>query len=118
MTYTIDRIEEMANAFGLDYEKFKEIVTTSRNDRELNEHDRFNALLKTVDVDMAKQYFKEKDGVELSNLKLKAKVNKELRDFILGSDEDDSQDRVKIYEYKPIVNVSMVAEDSIPYGKK
>ena len=115
---TIDRIEEMANAFGLDYEKFKEIVTTSRNDRELNEHDRFNALLKTVDVDMAKQYFKEKDGVELSNLKLKAKVNKELRDFILGSDEDDSQDRVKIYEYKPIVNVSMVAEDSIPYGKK
>lgn len=81
---TIDRIEYMSNAFGLDFEEFKNIVITSSNETELNEHDRFNTLLKTVDMDKANKYFLNKDGVDLKGLKLKSKVNRELKKFILG----------------------------------
>ena len=85
---TMDRIQEMADAFGLDFEEFKKIVTTSRNEKELNEHDRFNTLLKTTDVDKAKKYFLTKDGVDLKGIKLKSQVNKELKEFILGKAEE------------------------------
>lgn len=85
---TTDRIEEMAISFGLDFDEFKKIVTTSSNETELNEHDRFNALLKTVDMGKANKYFLDKDGVDLKGLKLKSQVNKELKEFILGKKED------------------------------
>ena len=84
---TIDRIEYMSNAFGLDFDEFKNIVTTSSNETELNEHDRFNTLLKTVDMNKANKYFLNKDGVDLKGLKLKSKVNRELKEFILGKKE-------------------------------
>lgn len=83
-----DEIQKMAEAFGLDYEEFKIIVTTSHNEGELNEHDRFNTLLKKVDLNKASQYFMDRDGVELKGLKLKSQVNKELKEFILGKTDN------------------------------
>lgn len=83
-----ERIRKMANVFGLDSAAFEKIVTTSTNEKELNEHDRFNALLKTVDNEKANKFFLERDGVDLKGLKLKSQVNKELKEFILGKSED------------------------------
>ena len=85
---TSNKIQEMADAFGLDFDEFKNIVTTSKNEMELNEHDRFNTLLKTVDTDKANKYFLDKEGVDLQGLKLKSRVNRELKEFILGKKED------------------------------
>lgn len=52
----------MADVFGLDFDEFKNIVTTSKNEMELNEYDRFNTLLKNVDTDKANKYFLDKKG--------------------------------------------------------
>ena len=79
-----DRITEMATAFGLDLDEFKTIVETSSNEKELNEHNRFNILLSKADSSKAHDYFKSKYNVELTGLKLKAQINKELKEFILG----------------------------------
>ena len=78
---TSDKIQEMADAFGLNFDEFKNIVTTS-------EHDRFNTLLKTVDTDKANKYFLDKEGVDLQGLKLKSRTNRELKEFILGKKEE------------------------------
>lgn len=85
---TSDKIQEMANAFGLNFDEFKNIVTTSKNEMELNEHDRFNTLLKTVDTNKANKYFLDKEGVDLQGLKLKSRINRELKEFILGKKVD------------------------------
>ena len=85
---TSDKIQEMADAFGLHFDEFKNIVTTSKNEMELNEHDRFNTLLKTVDTDKANKYFLDKEGVDLQGLKLKSRTNRELKEFILGKKEE------------------------------
>ena len=85
---TSDKIQEMADAFGLDFDEFKNIVTTSKNEMELNEHDRFNTLLKTVDTNKANKYFLDKEGVDLQGLKLKSRINRELKEFILGKKVD------------------------------
>ena len=85
---TSDKIQEMANAFGLNFDEFKNIVTTSKNEMELNEHDRFNTLLKTVDTTKANKYFLDKEGVDLQGLKLKSRINRELKEFILGKKVD------------------------------
>ena len=85
---TSDKIQEMANAFGLNFDEFKNIVTTSKNEMELNEHDRFNTLLKTVDTNKANKYFLDKEGVDLQGLKLKSRTNRELKEFILGKKEE------------------------------
>lgn len=85
---TSDKIQEMANAFGLNFDEFKNIVTTSKNEMELNEHDRFNTLLKTVDTNKANKYFLDKEGVDLQGLKLKSRTNRELKEFILGKNVD------------------------------
>lgn len=85
---TSDKIQEMADAFGLNFDEFKNIVTTSKNEMELNEHDRFNTLLKTVDTDKANKYFLDKEGVDLQGLKLKSRTNRELKEFILGKKEE------------------------------
>lgn len=85
---TSDKIQEMADAFGLNFDEFKNIVTTSKNEMELNEHDRFNTLLKTVDTNKANKYFLDKEGVDLQGLKLKSRTNRELKEFILGKNVD------------------------------
>ncbi len=85
---TSDKIQEMADAFGLNFDEFKNIVTTSKNEMEWNEHDRFNTLLKTVDTDKANKYFLDKEGVDLQGLKLKSRTNRELKEFILGKKEE------------------------------
>lgn len=85
---TSDKIQEMADAFGLNFDEFKNIVTTSKNEMELNEHDRFNTILKTVDTNKANKYFLDKEGVDLQGLKLKSRTNRELKEFILGKKEE------------------------------
>lgn len=45
---TSDKIQEMADTFGLNFDEFKNIATTFKNEMELNEHNRFNTLLKTL----------------------------------------------------------------------
>lgn len=82
------KIQKMADAFGLNFDEFKNIVTTSKNEMELNEHDRFNTLLKTVDTNKANKYFLDKEGVDLQGLKLKSRTNRELKEFILGKKEE------------------------------
>lgn len=52
----------MEDAFGLDFDEFKDIVTISKNEIKLNEYDRFNTLLKNVDTDKANKYFLDKEG--------------------------------------------------------
>lgn len=85
---TSDKIQEMADAFGLNFDEFKNIVTTSKNEMELNEHDRFNTLLKTVDTNKANKYFLDKEGVDLQGFKLESRTNRELKEFILGKKVD------------------------------
>jgi type I restriction enzyme R subunit len=83
-----DKIKMEADLFGLDVKLFEEIVKTTQSERDLNEHNRFNELLKTADKDKVSKYFLDKEGVEVKGLQLNAKLNKELKEFILGKQED------------------------------
>lgn len=81
-----NNIHEFAELFGLDEDMLRELVET--DPATLNRYgvDRFPLLLEKVrdtrDMDKVKAYFEEKEGAELSTLRLNAKLNKALRDFV------------------------------------
>ena len=80
-------IFEKANLFGLDKVLLKEIYLTSKNERDLNEHQRFERLKNGADYVKVISYFTEKDNKQYNMFTAKIKLDKELKDFILGNRE-------------------------------
>ena len=75
-------ISDEAELFGLDKQLLKEIYITSNNERELNEHKRFEKLKSGADLEKVIAYFTEKDNKSCSSFSARIKLDAELKDFI------------------------------------
>lgn len=77
-----NKISDKANLFGLDKMLLRELYMTCQNERDLNEHNRFEKLLNGADKDRILDYFKKRDGVQ-NGFQARAKLDTEMKDFIL-----------------------------------
>lgn len=78
-----EQIEEIVSALGVDSQKLLDIMSSSVNEANLNDFDRFGALVDTLDTDKAKDFFAAVYHEQLSTLKVRIKARKLLKEFIL-----------------------------------
>ncbi len=81
------RDQKFADAFGIDVEQLQAFFSAAVNEVNLNEFDRFETLVKTVDRTKASTYFAQK-GETVAHPKLLARIRKELRTYILSGGFD------------------------------
>ena len=81
-------ISDKADLFGLDKQLLKEIYLTSKNERELNEHNRFERLKNGADMSKVVSYFTNKEKKQCSSFAAKVKLDTELKEFIFGKNSD------------------------------
>ncbi len=84
-----DQIHKISESFGLDEEKLRTLIYARPTAKNINEHNRFNNLLDTVDNEKAMTYFENNDGVAISPLRLRAKIRGFIKDFILGDRKNE-----------------------------
>lgn len=83
-----DQIKKLAEAFGIDESKLRNIMVSSTNESNLNEFGRYEELLKTVDLEKAKKTLEKLNGKELKIYEINLKVDEILRKFILEDEFD------------------------------
>ena len=77
------KLREISENFGVDFNLLKELKSTRLTEKNLNEFGRFDALMKTVQLSLAKKFFEEAEKTKLIPPKVMIRVNKYLRDFLL-----------------------------------
>ena len=79
-----DQIHRFASTLGLDEEKLRAMIGLKLTEVNINEFGRLDDLKKTVDKAKAKQFFEAKEQIKLNPPKVNMRVDKFLREFILG----------------------------------
>lgn len=83
-----DRIHKMATALGVDENKLRGMMDAGLNEANINSFGRFSDLKQSMNTDVAKEYFKNTIGVELSPLMVNVKAEEMLKKFILDGGYD------------------------------
>ena len=83
-----DQIHRLAVIFGLDEEKLRKFMVLKVTEDNINEYGRFDELKATVDIKKAKEYFEKLEGEPIIPPKVRIKVDKLLREFILSGGFD------------------------------
>lgn len=83
-----DQLHRLAIILGLNEEMLRAMMTLHLTDRTINEFGRFDALKATVDKQRAKVYFEKIEGKPIIPPKVPMKIDKLLREFILGGGFD------------------------------
>ena len=85
-----DQIHKVAVSIGVDETMLRDMISLNLNESNINEFGRFDALKATVDISRAKEYFERISAyaeqlvsVKLPIPKVKMRVDKLLRDFII-----------------------------------
>jgi type I restriction enzyme R subunit len=85
-----DQIHKVAVSIGVDETMLRDMISLNLNESNINEFGRFDALKATVDVSRAKEYFERISAyaeqlvsVKLPIPKVRMRVDKLLRDFII-----------------------------------
>ena len=81
------RDQRFADAFGIDVEMLRAFFNVVVDDNRLNEFNRFENIVRTVDRDKANAYFAQK-GENIARPKLLARIRRELRNYILSGGFD------------------------------
>ena len=84
----IDQIRKVAEIFGLDEEKLRNIINLKVNENNINAFGRFDELLKSVDMEKAKNYLEKISNRELSMFDVNIEIGELLRKFILSNEFD------------------------------
>lgn len=79
-----DQIHRVAHAFGLDEERLRSFFNSYVTQDNINDFDRFNQLIRTVDVERAKSYLESRENRVIEPYRLMSKIDTFLRSFILG----------------------------------
>lgn len=79
-----DQIHRVAVVLGVDETKLRNMMSLKLDAAHINEFGRYEELKKTVDKAKAKEYFEQVEGMQLLLPKVNIKVDKLLREFILG----------------------------------
>ncbi len=77
------KIQNVADALGVNFDLLKEMKTTRLTPENLNEFGRFDALMRSIDMKKAKAFFEEQEKCKLIPPKVKIKSDAFLRDFLL-----------------------------------
>ena len=83
-----DRVHRFASAIGINEEALRSFMERHVTSDNLNEFGLFDKLLATVDIPTAQDYFEKVEGAPVKRIKVKLKVDKLLRQFILIKDFD------------------------------
>ena len=78
-----DLITRCSNLFGLDESKLRFFMSIKVTKDTLNEYGRFDDLKSTIDYELAKEYFEDRDNIKLSKPRVYMKTDSFLRKFIL-----------------------------------
>lgn len=89
------RVHQFAVELGIDEEKLKEIIAAHVTESDINAFGRYDALIQSVDIEVAKRYFDRIEGQDIPRRKVRSKLDALVRSFILndGSDEIDLYDQ-------------------------
>lgn len=82
------QIQNFIKTFGIDEQKLKNMMNMRLTKENINDYNRFDDLIKTVDKLKAKEYFEKKEGKDLSLPRVNIKTDKILREFILSGGFD------------------------------
>lgn len=83
-----DQVKKISNAFGLDENKLRLIISSVVNENNINEFGRFDKLIETVDITKAKETLEKVYSKELKNYEVNLEVYEILRKFILDDEFD------------------------------
>lgn len=83
-----NKIKKVSNILGLDEEKLRNIINLKVDKNNINAFGRFDELLKTVNLNMAKSYFEKISNQKLTMFDVNIEVYQFLRKFILNSEFD------------------------------
>jgi len=78
-----DQIHRMADVFGMDEAKLRELMNLKLTDGNINEFGRFDGLKATLDKAKARAYFEHRQSASLSPPKVNILMDKLLRQFLL-----------------------------------
>ena len=79
-----DQIHHFANAFGMDEEKLRDMMSLELTEANINEFGRFDELRKSVDKEKAKKFLEAYEHTKLIPPKVNMKTDQLLRKFILS----------------------------------
>lgn len=79
-----DRIHRFAVAIGVDEMQLRAMMARDITIGNINEYGFFDKLKETVNMDIAKAYFEEKEGQAIKSFRIKQRVDTTLRQFILS----------------------------------
>lgn len=82
------QVNAVVNALGLDKNRLIALMADKVNEKNLNNFGRFDALKETVDKTKAKAYFEAQEGMSISAFLLSIKIDKLLKEFIMGGGVD------------------------------
>ena len=83
-----DRVHRFSMALGLDEKMLRDIMDLNLNESNINEFNRFDNLIKTVDKELAKKYLEEKEEKKLKPREVNIKKSQIIRKFILSGGFD------------------------------
>jgi type I restriction enzyme R subunit len=78
-----DQIHRMADTFGMDESKLREMMNLKLTEANINEYGRFDIVKDTVDKAKARAYFEEQQGGSIPPYKVNILVDALLRKFLL-----------------------------------
>lgn len=86
-----DQMHKISAKLGVDETKLRKIMSLKITDNNINEFGRFDELVNSCNKELAKLFFEEKIGKELSNFYLNLEIRDLLREYILlgGFDIDN-----------------------------
>ena len=82
------QVNAVVNALGLDKNRLIALMADKVDEKNLNNFGRFDALKETVDKTKAKAYFEAQEGMSISAFLLSIKIDKLLKEFIMGGGVD------------------------------
>lgn len=78
-----DSIHEVAQHFGLDESLLREMVNQHLTLGNINEYNRFDKLIESVDLEKAKSFFEQETGAEMSMFEVNLELDEYLRKFLV-----------------------------------
>ncbi len=83
-----DQIRKLSNAFGLDENKLRNIMSSPVTDSNINEYGRFDELLKTINLVKSKNTLEKIYNKQYKEYEVNIQVHEILRKFILDNGFD------------------------------
>lgn len=78
-----DKISQISKAFGLDKIQLRQLIDKNVNESNINQNGYFDALKKSVNTKLAKEYFEKIENTKLKPFQVSVKTDAFLRKFIL-----------------------------------